>query len=74
MKRAYTNSISPFFIVPTSVRQQEEVLTYEKIGQMKARQESLVAEGKMEKPQIVRGFSAEDKKDFELGIKLEDYI
>jgi len=49
-------------------------LTYEIIGKIKQKQDKLIAEGKIEKPQIIKGFSLEDRKDFENGIKLEDYI
>ena len=49
-------------------------LTYKEIGRLKKEQDKLIAEGKIEKPQIIRGFSSEDRRDFETGIKLEDYI
>ena len=49
-------------------------LTYEEIGRLKKEQDKLIAEGKIEKPQTIRGFSPEDRRDFESGIKLEDYI
>ena len=71
-RKARTSRVNPFFITPT-VNKQGEILTYEKIGQLKALQDTLIAEGRMEKPQIIKGFSTEDRKDFELGIRLEDY-
>jgi len=49
-------------------------LTYKEIGRLKKEQDNLIAEGKIKKPQIIRGFSSEDRRDFECGIKLEDYI
>lgn len=49
-------------------------LTYEEIARLKKEQDKLIAEGKIEKPQVIRGFTLEDRKDFENGIKLEDYI
>ena len=49
-------------------------LTYQEIGRLKKEQDLLIAEGKIERPQIIRGFSFEDRRDFERGIKLEDYI
>ena len=52
----------------------EKELTYEEIGRLKEEQERLIAEGKIQRPEIIRGFTPEDRKDFENGIKLEDYI
>ena len=49
-------------------------LTYEEIGRLKKEQEKLIAEGKIQKPQIIKGFTPEDRKDFETGTKIEDYI
>jgi len=49
-------------------------LTYKEIGKLKKEQDKLLAEGKIEKLQIIRGFSLEDRRDFENGIKLEDYL
>ena len=51
----------------------KEKLTYEEIGKLKKEQEKLIAEGKIEKPKIIEGFSPEGKWAFENGIKLEDY-
>lgn len=52
----------------------QKELTYEEIGRLKKEQDKLIAEGKIERPQIIRGFSPEDRRDFENGIKLEDYL
>ena len=52
----------------------EKELTYEEIGRLKKEQDKLIAEGKIQKPQIIRGFSPEGRLAFENGIKLEDYI
>ena len=49
-------------------------LTYEEIGRLKKEQDKLIAEGKIERPEIIKGFSPEGKFAFENGIKLEDYI
>jgi hypothetical protein len=47
--------------------------TYQHIlGKINA-QKRLVAEGKMEKPQPVNGFTLEDWRAFESGISIEDY-
>lgn len=49
-------------------------LNYKEIDRLKKKQDKLIAEGKIKRPQIIKGFSSEDRKDFENGIKLEDYI
>lgn len=49
-----------------------EELTYEKIHRLKAEQDKLVIEGKMEYPQIIRGFSAEERMEFNKGIPMEE--
>jgi vacuolar-type H+-ATPase subunit H len=49
-----------------------EKLTYERIHQLKAEQDKLVAEGKIERPQIIKGFSPEAQREFDKGITLED--
>ena len=41
---------------------------FEKIGVFR---QTLIIEGKIEKPQIVYGFSSEDRKEFDLGITWE---
>ena len=53
------------------MKQEEEVLTYEIIQERKKKQEKLIAEGKMQRPQIVYGFTPEDRKEFSLGITWE---
>jgi len=52
----------------------EKELTYEEIGRLKEEQERLIAEGKIQRPEIIRGFDSEAREAFENGIKLEDYI
>ena len=52
----------------------EKELTYEEIGRLKEEQERLIAEGKIQRPEIIRGFTPEAREAFENGIKLEDYI
>ena len=51
----------------------KEKLTFAEIGRLKKEQEKLIAEDKMEKPEIVKGFSPEGKWAFENGIRLKDY-
>ena len=55
-------------------RNMKKELTYEEIGRLKKEQEKLIAEGKIQKPQIIKGFTPEDRRDFETGTKIEDYI
>jgi hypothetical protein len=51
---------------------EEEELTYEILEEEFRRQDKLIAEGKMERPKIVYGFTPEDRKAFDLGITWED--
>jgi len=46
-------------------------LTYSGIGRLKAGQERLIAEGKMQKPKMTVGFTPDDRKMFDSGIPLE---
>ena len=49
----------------------EENLTYEALQKIKKEQNRLIAEGKMQKPQIVYGFTPEGRAEFDLGITWE---
>ena len=46
-------------------------LTYEEIGNLKAKQDKLIAEGKMQKPKMIVGFTSEERKIFDNGIPME---
>ena len=46
-------------------------LTYAGIGRLKAEQERLIDEGKMQKPEMKIGFTPDDRKMFDGGIPLE---
>ena len=50
---------------------ESDKLTYEKIGNLKAEQDRLVAEGKMQKPEMIVGFTPEEIKMFDNGIPME---
>jgi hypothetical protein len=45
-------------------------LTYEGIGNLKAEQDHLIAEGKMQKPEMIVGFTPEERKMFDNGIPI----
>jgi hypothetical protein len=62
----YILSLGVFEIMPKS-----DKLTYEKIGSLKAEQERLIAEGKMQKPEMIVGFTPEERKMFDDGIPME---
>ncbi|KAA6303593.1 MAG: hypothetical protein EZS26_000144 [Candidatus Ordinivivax streblomastigis] len=47
-------------------------LTYEEIGRLKAEQDRLVAEGKMERPKIRMGFTPEEQIEFDKGIEMNE--
>ena len=46
-------------------------LTYDEIGNLKAEQDRLIAEGKMQKPKMIVGFTPEERKIFDNGIPME---
>lgn len=52
----------------------EKEETYERLQEFKVMQDKLIAEGKMQKPQIVYGFSPEDRKAFDTTDKTLDEI
>ena len=45
-------------------------LTYDEIGNLKAEQDCLIAEGKMQKPKMIVGFTPEERKMFDNGIPM----
>ena len=45
--------------------------SYDKIGSLKSEQDRLIAEGKMQKPEMTIGFSQEERKMFDNGIPME---
>ena len=49
----------------------EEKWTYKTLQTVKKEQEKLIAEGKIQKPQIVYGFTPEGREEFNLGITWE---
>ena len=46
-------------------------LNYDKIGNLKSEQDSLIAQGKMLKPEMTVGFTPEERKMFDNGIPME---
>ena len=52
--------------------EKEEKLTYEILHEFKKKQDRLINEGKMENPQIIYGFSPEDRKAFEEGYTIDE--
>ena len=46
-------------------------LTYDEIGNLKAEQDRLIAEGKMQKPEMTVGFTPEERKLIDNGIPME---
>ena len=48
-------------------------LTYEQIDVLLAKQDQLVAEGKMAKPSIKYGFTPCQRREFDNGILIEDF-
>jgi hypothetical protein len=46
-------------------------LNYDKIGKLKLEQDDLIAQGKMQKPAMIVGFTAEERKMFDNGIPME---
>ena len=47
------------------------VETYESLHEFKVKQDRLIAEGKIQKPQIVYGFSPEGRRIFNNGLTFE---
>ena len=46
--------------------------TYESLHEYKVEQDRLIAEGKIQKPQIIYGFTPEDRRMFDNGITIEE--
>ena len=49
-------------------------MTYKQIDALLANQDQLVAEGKMEKPAIKYGFTPCQRREFDNGISIEEYV
>ena len=49
-------------------------MTYKQIDALLANQDQLVAEGKMAKPTIKYGFTPCQRREFDNGISIEDYV
>jgi hypothetical protein len=52
---------------------QQEVLTYEILQRHKREQQRLIAEGIIEKPKIIYGFTPEERAEFDRAISIEKY-
>ena len=62
------------YILSLGVFEQElksDKLNYEKIGNLKLEQDRLIAQGKMQKPEMTVGFTLEERKMFDDGIPME---
>jgi len=62
------------YILSLGVFEQEskaEKLNYAKIGILKSEQDCLIAQGKMQKPEMTVGFTPEERKMFDNGIPME---
>jgi hypothetical protein len=62
------------YILSLGVFEQElktDKLNYDKIGRLKLDQDCLIAQGKMEKPEMTVGFTPEERKMFDNGIPME---
>ena len=53
---------------------QQETLTYEIIQQRKREQQRLIDAGIIKKPKLVWGFTAEERREFDNGISVEDFF
>ena len=53
--------------------QQQEVLTYKNIQQQKYKQQQLIAEGIIRKPNLIDGFTTKQWIEFQNAISIEDY-
>ena len=62
----YILSLGVFEIMSKS-----DKFTYDKIGELKLKQDRLIAEGKMQKPEIIVGFTPEERRKFDNGIPME---
>jgi hypothetical protein len=49
----------------------EDKLNYDKIGDLKLEQDCLIAQGKIQKPEMTVGFTPEERKMFVNGIPME---
>ena len=58
--------------IKNNMNKKEEVLTYEILDEYFKEQDRLISEGKIKKPNIVYGFSPEDRKMFNEGLTFEE--
>ena len=63
-KKVFRSTLSPV--------QEEEVLTYETLQHHKRKQQQLIAEGIIEKPKILWGFTTEERAEFDKGRSVEE--
>ena len=49
-------------------------LNYDKIGNLKLEQDRLIAQGKMQKPEMTVGFTPEERRMFDNGISMETVL
>ena len=52
--------------------QEEEILTYETLQHNKSKQQQLIAAGIIEKPEIMLGFTSEERAEFDKGHSVEE--
>ncbi|MCL2329126.1 MAG: hypothetical protein FWC39_11530 [Bacteroidetes bacterium] len=69
---AYETRTSNSFAKYSPKQQKEEVLTYEILQQYKREQQRLIAEGIIEKPKIVWGFTPEERAEFDCGRTVDE--
>ena len=52
------------------IKSKSDKLTYDEIGRLKAEQDRLTIEGKMQKSEMIVGFTPEERKMFDNGIPI----
>jgi len=52
------------------IRSKSDKLTYDEIGNLKAEQDRLITEGKMQKAEMIVGFTPEERRMFDNGIPI----
>ena len=61
-------------VAPINLDFMENKMTYKEIMALIEKQKQLIAEGKMQRPAIKSGFSAEAEKIFKTGTDVRDYF
>jgi len=56
------------------IRKMKNEETYESLHEYKVEQDRLIAQGKMQKPQIIYGFTPEDQRMFDKGLTIDELI